>query len=91
MDINLISAATFHFNLRRPQNKLFSTSLYKINHLIKDKETAEEIEQKLPKAYKDYTNVFSKAASNVLPPHHRYDHKIQLIGVTAALTTAPKG
>ena len=69
MDINLISAAAFHFNLRRPQNELFSTSLYKINRLIKDKETAKEIKQKLPKACRDYTNVFSKVASNVLPPY----------------------
>ena len=79
-DINLISAAAFHFNLPRPQNELFSTSLYEIDRLIKDKETAKEIEQKLPEAYKDYTNVFSKAAFNILPPHRWYDHKIQLTG-----------
>ena len=69
INISLISAAAFHFNLRRPQNKLFSISLYDINRLIKDKETAEEIKQKLSEAYKDYTNVFSKAAFNVLLPH----------------------
>ena len=76
MDINLISPAAFHFNLRRPGNELFSTSLYEINRLIKDRETAEEIEQKLPKTYKDYVNVFSKVTSNILPPHRPYDHKI---------------
>ena len=31
MDINLISAAAFHLNLRRPKNELFLTSLYEIN------------------------------------------------------------
>ena len=72
--------AAFHFNLRRPQNELLSTSLYKINHLIKDRETAKEIKQKLSKAYKDCTNVFLKAASNILPPHRQYNHKIQLTG-----------
>ena len=80
VDVNLISAAAFHFNLRRPQNELFSTSLYEIDRLIEDKETAEELEQKLPEAYKDYIDVFSKAASNVLPPHRQYDHRIQLTG-----------
>ena len=43
MSINLISAAAFHFNLRRLQNELFSTSLYKTDRLIKDKEIVREI------------------------------------------------
>ena len=42
-DINLILAAAFYFNLRRPQKELFFTSLYKTNHIIKDRETAKEI------------------------------------------------
>ena len=69
MDINLISAAAFHFNLRRPKNELFLTSLYEIDRLLEDRETAEKIEQKLPDVYKDYADVFLKTASNVLPPH----------------------
>ena len=28
--------------------------------------------------YRDYTDVFSKEASDQLPPHRSYDHKIQL-------------
>lgn len=28
--------------------------------------------------YKDYADVFSKEASDQLPPHRSYDHKIQL-------------
>ena len=57
-------------------HELFSTSLYEINRLIEDRETAEEIDKSLPKAYKDYTDIFSKAVSNVLPPHRLYDYKI---------------
>jgi hypothetical protein len=38
----------------------------------------EEIERWLPPAYKDYLDVFSKVASNQLPLHRSYDHKIQL-------------
>jgi hypothetical protein len=32
----------------------------------------------LPKEYSSYADVFSKEASNVLPPHRSYDHKIQI-------------
>ena len=32
----------------------------------------------LPKEYGSYTDVFSKEASNVLPPHRSYDHKVQI-------------
>ena len=80
MNVNLISTTAFYFNLHRLQNELFSTSLYKINRLIKNKETVKEIQQKLSEAYKDRTNIFSKVAFNVLPPHRQYNHKIRLIG-----------
>jgi hypothetical protein len=33
----------------------------------------------LPEIYKNYQDVFSKTASDVLPPHRSYDHKIELI------------
>ena len=36
--------------------------------------------EKVPEAYRDYLDVFSKAASDVLPPNRSYDHKIQLKG-----------
>ena len=70
------SATAFHFNLRRSKNELFLISLYEIDYLLKDREIAKEIKQKLPDAYKDYANVFLKIASNVVPPHHLYNYKI---------------
>ena len=42
-------------------------------------ETDEElVERLLPTIYAGYKNAFSKAASDELPPHRTYDHKIQL-------------
>jgi hypothetical protein len=38
----------------------------------------EAAEPPVPDKYKDYAHVFSKAESNILPPHRLYDHKIQL-------------
>jgi transposase InsO family protein len=86
LDIALIGAAGFHRNLKRKDNTLFVTTVYEIDRLIGqkcDKEdlTDEElVDQKLPAKYRAYKDVFSKAASNILPPHRPYDHKIQLEG-----------
>jgi hypothetical protein len=60
VDVKEISAVGFHYNMYKKENKVFVTSLYKINCLIKealqdkDEETREEIERQLPPAYKDY-------------------------------------
>jgi hypothetical protein len=70
--------------MRRKENEVFVTSLYEIDRLIEealqdeDEETKEEIEKRLPPACKDYLDVFFKVASNKLPLHRLYDHKIQL-------------
>jgi hypothetical protein len=67
-------------------NKVFSTTIYKINLLIEEKEAlaiedqeiVDLIYTKLPAAYRDFTDVFSKAGLNLLPPHRLYDYKIHL-------------
>ena len=69
----------------RRDNKVFTTSLYKINQIIaeRQKELAKETNEKLikhllPTIYVGYKNTFSKAASDKLPPYQIYNHKIQL-------------
>jgi hypothetical protein len=60
--------------------------MYKINLLIKEKEAlaiedqeiVDLIYTKLPVVYRDFTDVFSKAGLDLLPPHRLYDHKIHL-------------
>jgi hypothetical protein len=65
---------------------VFSTSLYKINYLLKkeiiDKEDDLQVLENLLEQYRDLINVFLKAASNSLPPRRLYNHKIQLIDST---------
>ena len=82
IDIAQISATGFHFHLYRPENEVFQTSIYEIDRIIQDREELLEDEKellvKLPSKYRDYVDVFSKAASNTLPPHRAYDHQIQL-------------
>ena len=38
----------------------------------------ELVKQKLPYRHHKFKDVFSKAASNILPPHRPYDHKIEI-------------
>jgi hypothetical protein len=88
IDIAMIGAAGFKHLTKRKGNTVFTTSLYEIDKLIEEKtqllleeEALEQlVERKLPAVYADYKDVFSKAASDQLPPHRLYDHKIQLEG-----------
>jgi hypothetical protein len=82
----MIGAAGFSRLCRHKGSTVFTTSLYEIDKLIEEKtclqeETPEQlVERQLPTQYADYKDVFSKAASDQLPPHRSYDHKIQLEG-----------
>jgi hypothetical protein len=93
IDICYIGAVGFYQNLVQPDTVAFITSLYEIDKLIKEKEALaynhikgketelvdeELVDQKLPYWYKEFKDVFSKAASNTLPPHRLYDHKIEI-------------
>jgi hypothetical protein len=85
VDITTISAIAFHFNIYRRDNKVFITSLYKINRIIAEreeelaKETNKELVKRLlPTIYMGYKDVFSKAALDKLPPYQIYNYKIQL-------------
>ena len=80
VNICCIGAIGFYQNLVQPNTITFITSLYKINQIIKDKETLaykkknkltdkELVEQKLPRNYQKFKDIFFKAASNMLPPH----------------------
>jgi len=76
VDITVISAIAFHFNIYRRDNKVFTTSLYKINQIIAERE--EELAKKtnkklvkhlLPTIYMGYEDIFLKVALNKLPPY----------------------
>jgi len=42
IDITQISATGFHFNLYRPENEVFSISLYEIDRLIEERAKLED-------------------------------------------------
>jgi hypothetical protein len=86
VDIAQISVIGFHFNMYLPDNEVFSTTMYKINLLIKerealaaeDQETVDLIRIKLLVAYRDFTDVFSKTGLDILLLHCLYNYKIYL-------------
>ena len=76
VDITVISAIAFHFNIYRRDNKVFITSLYKINWIINKKEEGliketnkELVKRLLPIYLLDYRDAFLKAALDILPPY----------------------
>jgi len=83
VDITVISAIVFHFNMYRKENKVFITSLYKINRIINKreekliKETNKElVKYLLPTIYAKYKDAFLRAALDKLPPYQIYNYKI---------------
>jgi len=67
----------------RKDNKVFITSLYKINQIINNrekrltKETNEELVKRLLfTIYTAYKDTFLKAALDKLPPYRTYNYKI---------------
>src|SRR5204863_2706805 len=92
VDIYCIGAVGFYRTLIKPDAEPFITSLYEIDRIIEEKEAEailadaareelgneELIDQKLPCQYHDLRDVFSKASADILPPHRRYDLKIEL-------------
>jgi transposase InsO family protein len=82
VDLFEISSAAFRMNLRRSDNLVFATSIYEIDSIIQDKVIEESddkmVDRVLPPQYRRFKDAFSKEASDQLPPHRSYDHKIEL-------------
>jgi len=105
VDVCCIGAVGFYRNLVQPDAIAFTTSLYKIDRIIKEKETLDRtqssgkedefideelVELKLHHQYLDFKDVFSKAASDILPLHRPYDYKIKIeLGKEDTLNYSP--
>ena len=83
IDIFLISEVDFHYNLKDWNVEFRSISLYKIDWILEEQLKAEgqddkQVAQELSQWHAGYTDVFFKAASDILLIHRPYDHKIIL-------------
>jgi hypothetical protein len=90
IDIACIGAVGFARHLKKPDTKVFVTSLCELDKTIQEKkgalitdedpETQALIDKILPDQYKAFRDVFSKKVSDELAPHRPYDLKIELQG-----------
>lgn len=88
IDIAAIGAAPFQRHLKEKDTEVFITSLSEIDRIIeetraKDRQKEDHydqelVQQLLPEQYQEYVDVFSKAASDELPPRRTNDYRIEL-------------
>ena len=79
VDIASIHLTGMHLNMKRPENEVFGTSLYEIDRILDDRKPS-DAGPDIPDYIKlaELAQVFSKEASDILPPHRPYDHQIQV-------------
>lgn len=84
LDVEAVTPGRFRKLLGEKPAQIFAISREDLL-AIQDKPVVKtedyELHEKVPTAYHNYLDVFSKEASNKLPPHRSYDHEIR--------TTAP--
>jgi hypothetical protein len=76
LDIVIIGAVGMHRNLRRKNSDVYITSIYEIDRAIEDKTEQpldEDLKKSVPEQYHAWLDVFSKKASDKLPPRRPYD------------------
>ncbi|KAL1973423.1 hypothetical protein VTN31DRAFT_6058 [Thermomyces dupontii] len=90
IDVAFIGAEAYKRHIRSLKSECFSFTLSELDRAIEDKarmrvtgadpEDEEQlIDEKLPACYREYRDVFSKKASDQLPPHRRdVDYRIEL-------------
>jgi hypothetical protein len=79
-DIAVVSAPAFRMLARRYRQEVFSISMKELQEHQYKKQQDQEIkpEDLLPQEYHEFLDMTTKEASDKLPPHRTYDHKIQL-------------
>ena len=88
LDIGLITANGFTLTMRQKEVEVFSITLDGLDRLVEDRrqelgatpnaQTEESLRERIPKAYHYLLDFWSKRESDILPPHHEGDHKIEL-------------
>jgi hypothetical protein len=92
VDIAAISAIGFHYSMKQKGSQVFTVTLQEIDRILEDHkywtehygeplmniEEEEDDLSKVPEAYREFLDVFSKKASDMLAPHRTYDHMITL-------------
>jgi hypothetical protein len=84
-----------HHNHKHRYSEEFFFLMLMLDRTIEDKlanenkETREQILDKLLKEYQEFADVFSKIKSGLLPSHRPIDHKVELLPDAAPLRAYP--
>lgn len=90
VSIATIGAAPFNLLTRRKDVEIFAVSLKDVEYeMAKRKKTVTNPKLVVPEEYHDFLDVFSKQDADRLPPHRKYDHKIELMEGREAPSKAP--
>ena len=77
-----VSAEAFQLLFRRKDSKLLVTSLLELNRELENREPStqeiNDIRSVVPQVYYNFLDVFSKEASDELPPLYAYNYRIEL-------------
>jgi hypothetical protein len=89
-----ISAEAFQFLAKRQDTELFVTSLIELDRELEERvpaiiEISADTKRVVPQEYHKFLDVFSKEASDELPPSRAYDHRIELEKPSSELGYAP--
>lgn len=81
LDICVIGAAPFSMLARKPGHELFTVTLEDIDRVLAPRPDLSdaEIKAQMPEHFTQYSDVFSKKLSKILPPRRPYDHQINLL------------
>ena len=74
-DIAIIGAAAYNMLAKKPEAQIFAAIMEDIKKALRVKEYVDPLPL-LPKEYHEFTDVFSRGDSDVLPPHRPYDHRV---------------
>lgn len=90
IDIAQIAAVPFNLLAKKSDVQIFSVTLEDIDfELNKKAKPITDPKSIVPSEYHDILDVFSKEKADELPPHRKYDHKIELLDGEQGPSHAP--
>lgn len=72
------NATINYLNFYHKPNTNSTINLFNLEETFAQRDKLNQINTDVPSSYHDFQNVFSKEASDLLPPRRPYDHKIEL-------------
>ena len=80
LELAMVSAAPFQYFTKQKSVEIFGISMRDLEYqLNKAEKPVTNPATVVPECYHEFLDVFSKEASDIVSPHSKYDHKIELV------------